>query len=251
MKRVYILTLALALLLTACTAGAPADSETPSATETQTVAPETAAPSEMPGSENTNPAESPVTESADPTETPEPESSAPAETAAPTSAAPTQTQAPINTAPAETYVPTSSAPETAPLPESSATAQTPEPTKPIKEQESNTMTITINGQVFYAALYDNETTTALKAKLPLTLSMSELNGNEKYNYLPFSLPANAGNPGQIHAGDLMLYGSDCLVLFYESFPTSYRYTPIGRVNDPSGLADAVGGGGVQVTFAAQ
>ena len=113
------------------------------------------------------------------------------------------------------------------------------------------MTITINGQVFHATLYDNETAAALKAKLPLTLNMSELNRNEKYNYLSFSLPTNAGNPGQIHAGDLMLYGSDCLVLFYQSFSTSYRYTPIGRVNDPSGLADAVGGGSVQITFAVE
>lgn len=111
------------------------------------------------------------------------------------------------------------------------------------------MTITINGQAFPATLYDNETAAALKEKLPLTLDMSELNGNEKYYYLPFSLPVNAGNPGQIHAGDLMLYGSDCLVLFYESFPTSYRYTPIGRIHDPSGLANAVGPGGVRVVFA--
>ena len=140
------------------------------------------------------------------------------------------------------------APETAVFPESAAPEQTPEPTKSTEEQESGTMTITINGQTFLATLYDNETAAALKAKLPLTLDMSELNGNEKYNYLPFSLPTDAGNPGQIHAGDLMLYGSDCLVLFYESFPTSYRYTPIGRVNDPSGLADAVGSGGVQVTL---
>ena len=111
------------------------------------------------------------------------------------------------------------------------------------------MTIIINGQVFYATLYDNETADALKEKMPLTLDMSELNGNEKYNYLSFNLPVNSSNPGQIHAGDLMLYGSDCLVLFYKSFPTSYRYTPIGRVDDPSGLANAVGDGGVQVTFA--
>ena len=111
------------------------------------------------------------------------------------------------------------------------------------------MTITVNGQTFLATFYDNETAAALKEKMPLTLDMSELNGNEKYNYLPFSLPTDAGDPGQIHAGELMLYGSDCLVLFYESFPTSYRYTPVGRINDPSGLADAVGDGNVQVTFA--
>ena len=88
------------------------------------------------------------------------------------------------------------------------------------------MTITINGQTFLATLYDNEAASALKEKMPLTLSMSELNGNEKYNYLPFSLPADERNPGQIHAGDLMLYGSECLVLFYESFSTGYRYTPL-------------------------
>ena len=249
MKRVYILTLALALLLTACGADAPMDSETPSATEKQTVAPETAPPSELPGPEGTAPAESPAPESADPTEMPTLENSASAETADPTSAMPTETPAPANTFPAETYAPVSSAPETAPPSESAAPTHLPEPTKSIDEQESNTMTITINGQVFYTTLYDNETVAALKEKMPLTLNMSELNGNEKYNYLPFTLPTNAGNPGQIHAGDLMLYGSDCLVLFYESFPTSYRYTPVGRVNDPSGLADAVGGGGVQVTFA--
>ena len=110
------------------------------------------------------------------------------------------------------------------------------------------MTIIINGQDFHATLYDNETAAALKEKMPLTLDMSELNGNEKYNYLSFSLPANSSNPGQIHAGDLMLYGSDCLVLFYKSFSTGYSYTPIGRIDDPSGLADAVGRGGVQAAF---
>lgn len=138
-----------------------------------------------------------------------------------------------------------------PTPESSVSDETPESTQPIEEQEteSMTITITINGESFRATLYDNETAAALKEKLPMTLDMSELNGNEKYNYLPFSLPADAGNPGQIHTGDLMLYGSDCLVLFYESFSTSYRYTPIGRVDDPSGLTDAVGSGSVQVTFA--
>ena len=63
-----------------------------------------------------------------------------------------------------------------------------------------------------------------------------------------SLPTNSQRPGNIHAGDLMLYGSDCLVLFYESFSSGYSYTKLGSVNDPSGLAAALGRGSVEVTF---
>lgn len=45
----------------------------------------------------------------------------------------------------------------------------------------------------------------------------------------------------------MLFGSDCLVLFYEDFNTAYR-TRLGAVQDLSGLAQALGRGDVTVTF---
>lgn len=119
------------------------------------------------------------------------------------------------------------------------------------ESEENVMPqlkIEAGGQVFTATLLDNPTTRALLERLPMTLSMSELNGNEKYYYMPDSLPTNSQRPGNIHTGDLMLYGSDCLVLFYESFPSSYSYTRLGSIDDPSGLAAALGRGSVDVTF---
>lgn len=113
---------------------------------------------------------------------------------------------------------------------------------------SNQLTITVGTASFTATFADNATATAFKSRLPLTLNMSELNGNEKYFYLPESLPAAASNPGTIQAGDLMLYGSDCLVLFYETFRTSYSYTRIGRIDNPSRLAAALGQESVSVIF---
>jgi hypothetical protein len=110
------------------------------------------------------------------------------------------------------------------------------------------MKIKIGASTFTANLYDNATTKAFKAQLPITINMRELNGNEKYFDLAASLPANASNPGTIQTGDLMLYGAKTLVLFYKSFPTTYRYTKLGRINDPAGLVAAVGSSNVEVTF---
>lgn len=117
--------------------------------------------------------------------------------------------------------------------------------------QANKITVTIGSQTFTATLEDNETATAFSALLPMTIDMTELNGNEKYHYLSISLPTNASNPGTIHAGDIMLYGSSCIVLFYETFNMSYSYTKIGHIDDPTGLAEAVGTGNVSVTFGLQ
>jgi hypothetical protein len=78
--------------------------------------------------------------------------------------------------------------------------------------------------------------------------MRELNGNEKYFDLPNNLPANASNPGTIQTGDLMLYGSNTVALFYKSFSTPYSYTRLGRIDNISGLTAALGSGNITVTF---
>ncbi len=108
--------------------------------------------------------------------------------------------------------------------------------------------IKIGNSTFTATLYDNATATAFKSLLPLTIKMVELNGNEKFADLPSSLPVDASNPGTIQNGDLMLYGSSTLVLFYKTFSTSYNYIKIGRVDDVLRLAAAVGSGNVTVAF---
>ena len=113
------------------------------------------------------------------------------------------------------------------------------------------MKITIGSTVFTATLNNNATATAFKAMLPLTISMSELNGNEKFYYFSTTLPTNASSGGNIQVGDLMLYGNNCLVVFYEGFNTSYSYTRLGRIDNTSGLVAALGAGSVTVKFEKQ
>lgn len=110
------------------------------------------------------------------------------------------------------------------------------------------LTISVGNHMFEAKLYDNETTKALIGKFPLTINMGDMNGNEKYYFMPDNLPTNAENPRRINEGDLMLYGSNCLVLFYETFSSSYSYTKLGYIKNAATLAQAVGGGNVQITF---
>jgi len=113
-----------------------------------------------------------------------------------------------------------------------------------------TAIVLIIGDKSFDAIVDNTPTgSAFLALLPVTLSMTELNGNEKYCYLSSNLPTNSFSPGTIHAGDILLYGNNCVVLFYETFSSGYSYSRIGRVSDPTGLAEAVGTGNVSVSFA--
>ena len=114
--------------------------------------------------------------------------------------------------------------------------------------EESRMWMTVGERRFAITLADNVAAHAFAAQLPLTLDMSELNGNEKHADLPKALPANASRPGTIRNGDLMLYGADTLVVFYSTFNSSYSYTRLGRVDDPAGLVQALGPRGIRVVF---
>lgn len=116
------------------------------------------------------------------------------------------------------------------------------------DKKEQVMTVEVNGQKFEAELYDNDTADAFKEMLPITFSMNEHNGNEKYIYMDQSLPSASEKIGGIQNGDIMLFGSDCLVVFYESFQTSYTYTRIGYIKNPDGLTYALGRGSVEVSF---
>lgn len=113
-----------------------------------------------------------------------------------------------------------------------------------KEETSGTMNVNINGTDYVINLEDNATVRELCGKLPIDCDMQELNGNEKYVYMDFSLPTESSNPKHINAGDVMLFGDSCVVIFYKSFNTSYSYTKIGHIDN---LPD-LGNGDIQVKF---
>ncbi|HUH91355.1 MAG TPA: cyclophilin-like fold protein [Lysobacter sp.] len=110
------------------------------------------------------------------------------------------------------------------------------------------MWMTVGERRFAITLADSETARAFAALLPQTLDMREHNGNEKFASLPQALPTDASRPGTTRNGDLMLFGSDTVVVFYLTSNSSYWYTRLGHLDDPAGLSQALGRSGVRVVF---
>jgi len=130
---------------------------------------------------------------------------------------------------------------------SSAAAAT-DTAPPSARPEESRMWMTVGDRRFAITLADNAAARALAARLPLTLDMRELNGNEKHADLAEALPANASRPGTIRTGDLMLWGADTLVVFYVTFDSPYSYTRLGRIDDAPALPQVLGRGQVRTVF---
>lgn len=111
--------------------------------------------------------------------------------------------------------------------------------------------MTVGERRFAVTLSDNPAARAFAAQLPLVLDMDDLNANEKKVTLPKALPVNASRPGTLRIGDLMLWQTNTLVVFYVTFDSPYSYTRLGRVDDVNGLAQALGADSVRVAFSQQ
>ena len=110
------------------------------------------------------------------------------------------------------------------------------------------MWMTVGERRFAISLADTTAARAITALLPLTLEMSDLNDNEKKASLPLALPTSESRPGTIRSGDLMLYGTRTLVVFYSTFDSPYSYTRLGRLDDPNDLVQVLGPHDVRITF---
>ena len=103
---------------------------------------------------------------------------------------------------------------------------------------TNLVKVIINENEYEIKLEDNETAKSFISMLPQEFNMSELNGNEKYIYLDMTLSTSPYKPGHINKGDVMLFGNNCLVIFYKSFNTSYNYTKIGHIDNLPDLGNS-------------
>lgn len=131
-------------------------------------------------------------------------------------------------------------------PASASDSQAARPAEAIAQQEKPRMQMSVGEHQYKIRFAETEAARAFSSLTVLTLEMTDLNSNEKYADLAASLPKDASAPGTINAGDVMLYGSNTLVIFYKTFQTPYSYTRIGEIEKPDGLMQVLGRGDIRV-----
>ncbi|TKZ32244.1 cyclophilin-like fold protein [Brachyspira catarrhinii] len=106
----------------------------------------------------------------------------------------------------------------------------------------------IKNKEYEAVLYDNSTARELIKNFPISITMSDLHENEKYYNFSKRFPISSENVGNVKKGDIMLFGDNCLVIFYKSFSTHYRYTKLGYIKNFEDLENSLGKGDVNINF---
>lgn len=114
----------------------------------------------------------------------------------------------------------------------------------------NRLSITVGNRTLSATMADNEAARRLVQLLsvePITINLSDYGGFEKVGALPQSLPESDTYITTV-PGDIMLYQSSNMVIFYGS--NSWSYTPLGRIDGvtASSLKEFLGNGNVEVTL---
>lgn len=117
------------------------------------------------------------------------------------------------------------------------------------EGDAGRFELVVGGRRFPGTLAPGEAGAELASRLPLELDMRELGGNEKYCYTGRPFPGEAEVPERVLSGELWAFSGDCLVLFYEDHANEgYEYVYLGSVDDPTGLASALGTGAARVAL---
>ncbi len=110
--------------------------------------------------------------------------------------------------------------------------------KETSNKEISKMKVTIDCKEYTLNLENNDAAKRLVQLAPLEVTMEELNGNEKYIYLSSNFPVDSYKPGNIKQGDVMLFDTSCLVIFYKTFDTPYSYTKTGHIDNLPNLGSS-------------
>ena len=122
--------------------------------------------------------------------------------------------------------------------------------EPETVQEVKEMKMMINDTYVEVAWEENASVEALKEMCKngnVTVEMSMYGGFEQVGYLGKSLPSN-DRQTTTASGDIVLYSSDNIVVFYGS--NSWSYTRLGHITDKteSEIKDLLGNGDVKLTL---
>ena len=108
--------------------------------------------------------------------------------------------------------------------------------------------IKINDAEFPFELKNTPVANEIKKKLPFTVKMTNFNKNELYYKFDESFEKDEKSVGTINIGDIHLYQSNTLVLFYKTFSTSYSYTEIGKLLNTTDLEKIIGTDDINVQW---
>ena len=106
------------------------------------------------------------------------------------------------------------------------------------------MNVQIGNQIFTATLEDNQAVEELVEMMKaggVVLTLDDYGGFEKVGSLGKNLTTSNSQTTTV-AGDIVLYNGSNIVMFYGS--TSWSYTRLGRIDDLTDWADALGSGSV-------
>ena len=106
------------------------------------------------------------------------------------------------------------------------------------------MVVSINGKSYNAKVEKNKTAKMFLEQLPLTMEMQDYNENEKFGYLYTKFKTDSKTIRKIHAGDILLYGENTLVVAFKTFKSNDTCTLIGHIED----IDELSNGSINIIF---
>ncbi len=144
------------------------------------------------------------------------------------------------------------------VPTKSPAASSPKASSQIPEQQTvessstvvqgTQLQIMVGDQVFLGKLAEIQAANSLAEMFPMTLGMSDWKSVAKSFVLPSALPEEPETVTSLQPGQLVLGESGELLLFYGEYTQGGDFTLLATVEDPEGLAEALEGQSVEVSF---